>query len=71
VHSGLYGGPVPDALTALCRMLACLHDERGDVAVPGLVRRRRLPSRLGAQAAPAPQAPDGLLLPILPVVPGG
>jgi len=38
VHSGLYGGPVPDALTALCRLLACLHDERGDVAVPGLVR---------------------------------
>ncbi len=38
VHSGLYGGPVPDALTALCRMLASLHDERGDVAVPGLVR---------------------------------
>ena len=37
VHSGLYGGPVPDALTALCRMLASLHDERGDVAVPGLV----------------------------------
>src|SRR5580658_8878100 len=38
VHSGLYGGPVPDALTALCRMLATLHDERGDVAVPGLFR---------------------------------
>ena len=38
VHSGLYGGPVPDALTVLCRMLASLHDERGDVAVPGLVR---------------------------------
>jgi acetylornithine deacetylase/succinyl-diaminopimelate desuccinylase-like protein len=38
VHSGLYGGPVPDALTALCRMLATLHDEHGDVAVPGLVR---------------------------------
>jgi len=38
VHSGQYGGPVPDALTALCRVLACLHDERGDVAVPGLVR---------------------------------
>jgi cysteinylglycine-S-conjugate dipeptidase len=38
VHSGLYGGPVPDALTALARMLATLHDERGDVAVPGLVR---------------------------------
>ncbi len=38
VHSGLYGGPVPDALTVLCRMLAALHDERGDVAVPGLIR---------------------------------
>jgi cysteinylglycine-S-conjugate dipeptidase len=38
VHSGLYGGPVPDALTALCRMLATLHDENGDVAVAGLAR---------------------------------
>ena len=38
VHSGLYGGPVPDALTALCRVLASLHDDVGDVAVPGLTR---------------------------------
>jgi cysteinylglycine-S-conjugate dipeptidase len=38
VHSGMYGGPAPDALTALCRILATLHDERGDVAVPGLTR---------------------------------
>lgn len=37
VHSGVYGGPVGDALTALCRTLATLHDEDGDVAVPGLV----------------------------------
>ena len=36
VHSGMYGGPAPDALTVLCRMLASLHDERGAVAVPGL-----------------------------------
>lgn len=36
VHSGLYGGPAPDALTALCRLLATLHDERGNVAVEGL-----------------------------------
>ena len=36
VHSGMYGGPAPDALTALCRTLASLHDERGTVAVPGL-----------------------------------
>jgi acetylornithine deacetylase/succinyl-diaminopimelate desuccinylase-like protein len=37
VHSGEYGGAVPDALTALCRTLAALHDDRGRVAVPGLV----------------------------------
>ncbi|HEU5471317.1 MAG TPA: dipeptidase [Actinophytocola sp.] len=37
VHSGLFGGPVPDALTALARLLATLHDEAGDVAVDGLV----------------------------------
>ncbi|HEY0485402.1 MAG TPA: dipeptidase [Mycobacteriales bacterium] len=36
VHSGMYGGAVPDALTALCRLLATLHDDKGDVAVPGL-----------------------------------
>jgi acetylornithine deacetylase/succinyl-diaminopimelate desuccinylase-like protein len=37
VHSGMFGGAVPDALTGLCRLLATLHDEAGDVAVPGLV----------------------------------
>jgi acetylornithine deacetylase/succinyl-diaminopimelate desuccinylase-like protein len=36
IHSGLFGGPVPDALTALARLLATLHDDDGDVAVKGL-----------------------------------
>jgi acetylornithine deacetylase/succinyl-diaminopimelate desuccinylase-like protein len=36
VHSGMWGGVVPDAVTALCRLLAGLHDEHGDVAVEGL-----------------------------------
>ena len=36
LHSGVYGGVVPDALTALCRMLATLHDDEGNVAVTGL-----------------------------------
>lgn len=36
-HSGVFGGLFPDALTALCRILATLHDDAGDVAVPGLV----------------------------------
>jgi acetylornithine deacetylase/succinyl-diaminopimelate desuccinylase-like protein len=37
VHSGLFGGAVPDALTALIRLLATLHDEQGNVAIEGLV----------------------------------
>ena len=36
VHSGMFGGAVPDALSVLVRALATLHDERGRVAVPGL-----------------------------------
>jgi acetylornithine deacetylase/succinyl-diaminopimelate desuccinylase-like protein len=43
VHQGVYGGPVLDALTALVRLLATLHDERGDVAVRGLVRTESEP----------------------------
>ena len=46
VHSGVFGGPVGDALTALCHALASLHDARGDVAVRGLAT--------GATDAPDP-----------------
>jgi cysteinylglycine-S-conjugate dipeptidase len=37
-HSGAYGGPIPDAITALCRMIATLHDDRGEVTIEGLHR---------------------------------
>lgn len=36
VHSGSYGGPVPDAVTTLCRLIASLHNDNGDVVVNGL-----------------------------------
>jgi acetylornithine deacetylase/succinyl-diaminopimelate desuccinylase-like protein len=37
-HSGQFGGAAPDALIALLHALASVHDENGDVAVPGLRR---------------------------------
>jgi acetylornithine deacetylase/succinyl-diaminopimelate desuccinylase-like protein len=37
-HSGQYGGAAPDALLALLRAIASLHDDDGNVAVAGLRR---------------------------------
>jgi acetylornithine deacetylase/succinyl-diaminopimelate desuccinylase-like protein len=37
-HSGQFGGASPDALITLLTALALLHDENGDVAIPGLRR---------------------------------
>jgi acetylornithine deacetylase/succinyl-diaminopimelate desuccinylase-like protein len=36
LHSGEFGGPAPDAMMALARLLATLHDEEGNVAVDGV-----------------------------------
>lgn len=36
IHSGMYGGAVPDAITALVRLLATLHDDEGNVTLTGL-----------------------------------
>lgn len=37
LHSGMYGGVVPDAMTAMIRLLSTLHTPDGSVAVAGLV----------------------------------
>jgi acetylornithine deacetylase/succinyl-diaminopimelate desuccinylase-like protein len=37
VHSGMFGGPVLDAVTLLARLIATLHDDVGNVAVAGLI----------------------------------
>ena len=36
VHSGMFGGPAPDALAALVAMLATLRDDRGNTTIRGL-----------------------------------
>ena len=36
VHSGMYGGPIPDAAMGLCRMLASLANPDGSIAVKGI-----------------------------------
>jgi acetylornithine deacetylase/succinyl-diaminopimelate desuccinylase-like protein len=35
LHSGIYGGTVPNAINVLCELLATLHDRDGRVMVPG------------------------------------
>ncbi|MEV6340058.1 dipeptidase [Nocardia vinacea] len=41
VHSGMFGGPAPDALAALVYLLASLRDEHGNTTVAGLPNDQR------------------------------
>ncbi len=36
VHSGMWGGLVPDSLMAMARLIASLHDDEGNVTIDGL-----------------------------------
>ncbi|MBW3602504.1 MAG: M20/M25/M40 family metallo-hydrolase [Actinobacteria bacterium] len=44
LHSGIYGGPVPDPVTGLVKLLAAMSDERGVVAIPGFCDDVREPT---------------------------
>jgi acetylornithine deacetylase/succinyl-diaminopimelate desuccinylase-like protein len=44
LHSGSFGGGVPNPATALARLIAALHDEQGRVQIPGFYDDVRAPS---------------------------
>jgi acetylornithine deacetylase/succinyl-diaminopimelate desuccinylase-like protein len=59
VHSGSWGGPVPDPALALARILASLVDADGRIAVPGVYDRvRPLSAEQRAAIAALPVSPE-------------
>jgi acetylornithine deacetylase/succinyl-diaminopimelate desuccinylase-like protein len=67
VHSGMFGGPAPDALIALMRMIATFHDAAGNVAVDGL----KTIAYDGAEYDEAAYRKDAGLLPGVDLIGGG
>jgi acetylornithine deacetylase/succinyl-diaminopimelate desuccinylase-like protein len=45
LHSGMWGGPVPDPVQILCRLIASLRGKKGELDVPGLYKDVAKPSK--------------------------
>lgn len=44
IHSGMWGGPIPDPVQVLCKLIADLQGRDGSLNVPGLYRRVAKPT---------------------------
>ena len=59
VHSGMWGGPVPDPTIALSKMIATLVDDDGRIAIPGIYDRvRKLTKEQKDAISRLPVSPD-------------
>jgi acetylornithine deacetylase/succinyl-diaminopimelate desuccinylase-like protein len=53
VHSGMWGGPLPDPVQAMAKILATLSDDQGVPAIPGLFDEVRPPSKSRRRRSPS------------------
>jgi acetylornithine deacetylase/succinyl-diaminopimelate desuccinylase-like protein len=44
LHSGMWGGPIPDPVQILCRLIADLQGPKGEINVPGLYKKVARPN---------------------------
>jgi acetylornithine deacetylase/succinyl-diaminopimelate desuccinylase-like protein len=49
IHSGMWGGPVPDPVQILCKLIAGLTKDDGSLDIPGLYKMVAKPSKKQAQ----------------------
>ena len=50
LHSGMWGGPVPDPVQIMCRLIADLQGKDGEIKAPGLYAKLKKPSKAQQQS---------------------
>lgn len=68
MHSGMFGGPAPDALAAMIQLLASLRDAEGNTTIDGLANDQ---TWTGAQYPPADFRADAEVLDGVDLIGGG